>query len=162
MTEYILCVYTLYIIIPLPSATIICILLTRCNPIVRLFNGHYRTEGVSNNQHFVNESDFGAYPVQVRGHTHLHDSLESATFDMDMQQQTFFSRFPPILVLELSRFHYNQTTQQAEKIHDRLDFDLQLCVDRYLEENKEESCRRKKDVDQLRGRIKELETRLHW
>ena len=137
-------------------------LLTRCNPIVRLFNGHYRTEGVSNNQRFVNESDFGAYPVQVRGHTHLHDSLDSATFDMDMQQQTFFSRFPPILVLELSRFHYNQTTQQAEKIHDRLDFDLQLCVDRYLEENKEESCRKKKDVDQLRRRIKELENRLHW
>ncbi len=135
-------------------------LLYRCNPIVGLFNGHYRTEGVSNRQPFVNESDFGAYPVQVRGHTHLHDSLDSATFDMDMQQQTFFTRFPPILVLELSRFHYNQNTQQAEKVHDRLDFDLQLCVDRYLEENREESCRRKKEVDELRKRIKDLETRL--
>lgn len=132
----------------------------RDNPIVRLFNGHYKTEGINNDQPFSSESDFGAYPVQVRGHAHLHDSLECTTFDTEMQQQTFFSRFPPILVLELSRFQYNQATRQAEKVHDRLDFDLLLCVDRYLERNREESCRRKKEVDQLRSKARDLETRL--
>ena len=130
------------------------------NPIVKLFNGNYKTEGVNNDEAFINESDFGAYPVQVRGHTHLHESLESATFNTEMQQQTFFTRFPPILVLELSRFHFNQLTQQAEKIHDRLNFDLQLYVDRYLEENKAEACRRKAEVDQLRRKIEELSSRL--
>ena len=132
------------------------------NPIVRLFNGHYKTEGINNDKPFLSESDFGAFPVQVRGHAHLYDSLESATFDPEMQQQTFFTRFPPILVLELSRFQYNQATQQAEKVHDRLNFDLLLYVDRYLEENKAESCRRKIEVDQLRRKIKELDTRLDW
>lgn len=132
------------------------------NPIVKLFNGHFKTEGINNDKPFISESDFGAYPVQVRGHTHLHDSLESAAFDTEMQQQTFFTRFPPILVLELSRFQYNQATRQVEKVHDQLNFDPLLYVDRYLEENKAESCRRKIEVDQLRKKVKELETRLKW
>lgn len=127
---------------------------------MELFNGHYKTEGINNDKPFISESDFGAYPVQVRGHTHLHDSLESATFDTEMHQQTFFTRFPSILVLELSRFQYNQATRQAEKVHDQLLFDLQLYVDRYLEENKAESCRRKLEVDQLRKKMRELKTRL--
>ena len=125
---------------------------------MKLFNGHYRTEGINNDEPFLTESDFGAYPLQVRGHTHLHESLESATFDSEMDQQTFFTRFPSILVLELSRFQYNQATRQAEKVHDKLNFDLQLYVDRYLEENKLESCQRKMEVDRLRKKIRELET----
>lgn len=139
-----------------------CCCCCRGNPILELFNGHYRTEGINNDKPFISESDFGAYPIQVRGHTHLHDSLESATFNTDMQQQTFFTRFQPILVLELSRFQYNQTTKQAEKVHDQLDFDLQLYVDRYLVENKAESCQRKLEVDRLRKKRKELDTRLEW
>jgi hypothetical protein len=127
-----------------------------------LFNGHFKTEGINNDQPFISESDFGAYPVQVRGHTHLHNSLESATFDTEMQQQTFFTRFPPILVLELSRFQYNQATRQVEKVHDQLNFDQLLYVDRYLEENKAESCRRKMVVDELRRKAKELKMRLKW
>lgn len=129
---------------------------------MKLFNGHFKTEGINNDKPFISESDFGAYPVQVRGHTHLHDSLESAAFDTEMQQQTFFTRFPPILVLELSRFQYNQATRQVEKVHDRLNFDPLLYVDRYLEENKAESCRRKIEVDQLRRKVEELETKLKW
>ncbi len=132
------------------------------NPIVNLFNGHFKTEGINNDEHFISESDFGAFPVQVRSHAHLHDSLESATFDTEMQQQTFFTRFPPILVLELSRFQYNQVTRQVEKVHDPLNFDPLLYVDRYLEENKLECCRRKRELDALRKRISELEERLHW
>lgn len=128
---------------------------------MELFNGHFKTEGINNDKHFISESDFGAYPIRVRGNPHLHDSLEAATFDPEMQQQTFFTRFPPILVLELCRFQYNQATCQAEKVHDPLDFDPLLYVDRYLEENKSESCRRKKEVDRLRKKIRELQARLN-
>ena len=45
--------------------------------------------------------------------------------------QTWFTHLPPILVLELSRFQFNQTSGQAEKIHNPLDFQQQLFMDRY-------------------------------
>ena len=69
---------------------------------MNLFYGNCKTEGVNNNQRFVNEVKFGAYPVEVRGHTLLHDSLE-ATVHNEMGQETWFTRLPQILVLELSR-----------------------------------------------------------
>ena len=80
----------------------------RTNPIVELFNGHSKTEGVLNGQNFTNESRFGAFPVQVQGHTHLHDSLDASTYTAELNQETWFTRLPPILVLELSRFQFNQ------------------------------------------------------
>ena len=57
------------------------------NPVVRLFTGHCRTEGSLEGQTFVNESDFGAFPIQVQGHTHLHDSLEAACVSSEMGQE---------------------------------------------------------------------------
>ncbi len=57
------------------------------NPVLSLFNGRCRTEGVLDNEPFVNESTFGAFPVQVQGHSHLHDSLEAATCSHDMHQE---------------------------------------------------------------------------
>lgn len=77
-----------------------------------------------------------------------------------MGQKTFFTLFPPILVLELSRFQFNHVTKQVEKVHDQMNFDLELYVDRYLEENKKESIKRKMEVDKLRNKIRELNTRL--
>ena len=49
---------------------------------------------------------------------------------LNFDPQTWFTRLPPILVVELSRFKYNQTTGQAEKIHDQLSFDQILYMDR--------------------------------
>ena len=49
------------------------------------------TEGFLNDEPFVNHSQFGAFPVQVEGHTHLHDSLEAATVNNEMQQEVRFS-----------------------------------------------------------------------
>ena len=57
------------------------------NPVVKLFTGHCRTEGLLEGQMFVNESDFGAFPIQVQGHTHLHDSLEAACVSSEMGQE---------------------------------------------------------------------------
>lgn len=115
----------------------------RTNPMLDLFTGQCVTEGLSNEQHFVNESQFGAFPVQIEGHTHLHDSLEAATVNTEMNQEvqtplplfanflkTWFTRLPRVLVIELSRFNYNQTTGQTEKIHDQLHFDKTLFMDR--------------------------------
>ena len=45
--------------------------------------------------------------------------------------QTWFTHLPPILVLELSRFKFNQQNNQAEKIHDHFTFDRELFMDRY-------------------------------
>ena len=49
------------------------------------------TEGFLNDEPFVNHSQFGAFPVQVEGHTHLHDSLEAATVNNEMQQEVRLS-----------------------------------------------------------------------
>ena len=132
----------------------------RPNPIVELFNGHSKTEGVINGEKFTNESRFGAFPVQVHSHTHLHDSLDASTFTAELNQETWFTRLPPILVLELSRFQFNQARGQAEKVHDMLRFDTKMYLDRYLEKNKEEARRRRIDVKRLKEKLSELERRL--
>ena len=76
-----MCVYT--------CITVHCITYLHCshNPVVKLFTGHCRTEGLLEGQMFVNESDFGAFPIQVQGHTHLHDSLEAACVSSEMRQE---------------------------------------------------------------------------
>ena len=61
--------------------------LSSVNPIIELFTGECVTEGVINDQPFVNDSKFGAFPVQVEGNADLHDSLEAATVSREMQQE---------------------------------------------------------------------------
>lgn len=131
------------------------------NPIVTLFTGQCRNEGLTDDHPFVNESKFGAFPLQVQGYAHLHDSLEAAVVNHEMLQETWFTRLPPILVLELSRFKYNQQSSQAEKIHDPLLFDRTLYMDRYLEENKVVVREKRKDVKKLKERMKELQHKLN-
>lgn len=126
-----------------------------------LFNGHSKTEGINNGENFTNESSFGAFPVQVHGHTHLHDSLDASTYTAELKQETWFTRLPPILVLELSRFQFNQASGQAEKVHDVLRFDKKMCLDRYLERNKEETRRRRVDVKGLREKLNDFKGRLN-
>lgn len=62
-------------------------LLTRPNPMIQLFTGQCITQGELNGQPFVNHSRFGAFPVQIEGHTHLHDSLEAVTDNTEMKQE---------------------------------------------------------------------------
>ncbi len=64
-----------------------CYICCRPNPIINLFTGQCVTEGLLNDQPFVNKSQFGAFPVQVEGHTDLHDSLEAATVNNEIQQE---------------------------------------------------------------------------
>ncbi len=74
--------------------------------------------------------------------------------------QTWFTHLPPILVLELSRFQYNQKSSQAEKLHNPLVFDRQLFLDRYLDRNKVEVRQRRREVAHLRGKMSNLQKRL--
>ncbi|CAI8024839.1 Ubiquitin carboxyl-terminal hydrolase 25 [Geodia barretti] len=141
--------------------TICCSLaLSSPNPVVRLFTGHCQTEGLLEGQTFVNESDFGAFPIQVQGHAHLHDSLEAACVSSDMGQETWFTALPPILVLELSRFSFNQSSSTAEKLHSRLAFDQTLSMDRYLHRNREKVRLRRREVAALKHKLLELRRRL--
>ena len=64
------------------------------------------------------------------------------------------------MVLELSRFQFNQASGQAEKVHDLLRFDMKTCLDRYLEKNKGETQKRRVDVKRLKEKLSELEGRL--
>jgi len=75
--------------------------------------------------------------------------------------QAWFSHLPPVLVLELSRFKYNQKSGQAEKIHDAFTFDRQLFMDRYLVANKVESRQRRREVGKLKKKLADLEKRLN-
>ena len=72
---------------------------------MKLFTGHCRTEGLLEGQTFVNESDFGAFPIQVQGHTHLHDSLEAACVNSEMGQEVEDSSVN-IYMLSLSTYTF--------------------------------------------------------
>ncbi|XP_064407430.1 ubiquitin carboxyl-terminal hydrolase 28-like [Halichondria panicea] len=130
------------------------------NPMVQLFTGHCQREGTNNGEKFQHEEDFGALHVQVHDHTHIHECLGAYTFNPEVQQEAWFTSLPPILVLSLSRFKYNQNSGQAEKVHDKLQFDLQLSMDRYLEANRVESRRRRCEGVELQRRMTELKGKL--
>ncbi len=83
---------------------------------VELFTGHCQREGTNNGEKFQNEEDFGALHVQVQDHATVHDCLEAYTSTPEVAQEAWFTRLPPILVLSLSRFKYNQSSGQAEKV----------------------------------------------
>jgi ubiquitin carboxyl-terminal hydrolase 25/28 len=143
------------------------------NPVVKLFYGKCRTEGVNEGNRFTNESSFTSFPVQVRGHHDLHSCLEaslvqreiepvsnSETTSLKAEQETWFTRLPPILSIELSRFEFNQSEQKAEKIHDRLTFPQAIYMDRYLECNKVDVSARRETVYKLRHKLDILERQL--
>ena len=93
-----------------------------------------------------------------------HNNTQTECFDIvyahTLCPQTWFTVLPPILVLELSRFSYNQSSSMAEKLHSRLTFDLTLSMDRYLERNREEVRLRRKEVATLKHKLQELRKRL--
>lgn len=92
---------------------------------------------------FYNAETFGQLPLQVRGYGDIHESLEadmakgrieSVSGDETGQSglEQWFTRLPPVLTFELSRFQYNRHTTRSEKIHNRLEFPEMLYLDRYV------------------------------
>ena len=48
------------------------------NPMLDLFYGQYRADGINEGKGFSNEENFGQFPLQVNGFRDIHESLEAA------------------------------------------------------------------------------------
>jgi hypothetical protein len=147
------------------------------NPMSRLFYGKVLTEGSIHGDAFVREEAFGQWPLQVNTFTNIHESLENSTAhesldapplsSTDPQQQQplsgqerWFLRLPPVLFLELSRFHYNKERKTPEKIHNRLDFPERIFMDRYVADKKQITRQKREEVRALKEKRALLKTRL--
>ncbi|ELU07267.1 hypothetical protein CAPTEDRAFT_220394 [Capitella teleta] len=141
------------------------------NPMVQLFYGQFRTEGVHEGKSFSNEETFGQFPLQVEGVGDIHASLDAATargeienlnsdITMKSGQEQWFTRLPPVLTFELSRFQFNQALGRPEKIHNKLEFSELIFMDRYLEKNKNITRQKREEVKRLREELQDYHRKL--
>ncbi|XP_060064125.1 ubiquitin carboxyl-terminal hydrolase 25-like isoform X1 [Ylistrum balloti] len=142
------------------------------NPMVELFYGQYRAEGTNEGKGFSNDETFGQFPLQVNGFRDVHESLEAATAPGVIEtisgnttqtsgQELWFTRLPPVLTFELSRFQFNQQLGRPEKIHNKIEFPQVIYMDRYMCCNKIETRHRREQVKKLREELSILNTRLN-
>ncbi|XP_054717364.1 ubiquitin carboxyl-terminal hydrolase 25-like [Uloborus diversus] len=138
------------------------------NPMLDLFYGHCLSEGLNEGRTFCNEETFGQYPLQVNGFANIHESLEAAmsqdieSYDVLSKsgQESWFTRLPPVLLFELSRFQFNQQLGRTEKIHNKLDFPEIMFMDRYMEQNKSTTRSIREKVRRLKAERHELQIQL--
>ncbi|XP_042813367.1 ubiquitin carboxyl-terminal hydrolase 28 isoform X8 [Panthera tigris] len=107
------------------------------NPMVQLFYGTFLTEGVREGKPFCNNETFGQYPLQ-----------------------RWFTKLPPVLTFELSRFEFNQSLGQPEKIHNKLEFPQIIYMDRYMYKSKELIRSKRECIRKLKEEIKVLQQKL--
>ncbi|KAM4849467.1 ubiquitin carboxyl-terminal hydrolase 28 isoform X3 [Urocitellus parryii] len=141
------------------------------NPMVQLFYGTFLTEGVREGKPFCNNETFGQYPLQVNGYHNLHECLEGAMVEGDIEllpsehsvkygQERWFTKLPPVLTFELSRFEFNQSLGQPEKIHNKLEFPQIIYMDRYMYRSKELIRNKRENIRKLKEEIKVLQQKL--
>lgn len=138
------------------------------NPMLNLFYGHYLSEGQNEGRMFRNEETFGQYPLQVNGFSNIHESLEAAMAQeiescnvmTKSGQESWFTRLPPIMLFELSRFQFNQQLGRPEKIHNKLEFPEIMCMDRYMEQNKATTRAIREQVRKLKEERDKLQKQL--
>lgn len=139
------------------------------NPMYSLFYGQVRIEGRNLGVDFSRTEQFGQWPLQVNGYKDIHESLEASTASENIDsgtgvergnQERWFTNLPPVLFLELSRFHFNTNRGVAEKINNVLDFPEVMYLDRYLEENKERTREKREQVRKLKERRDKLNKEL--
>ncbi|NWS47789.1 UBP28 hydrolase, partial [Probosciger aterrimus] len=141
------------------------------NPMVQLFYGTFLTEGVHEGNTFSKIETFGQYPLQVNGYRNLNECLEGAMVEGEMQEATtsrsgkyrqerWFTKLPPVLTFELSRFEYNQSLGQPEKIHTKLEFPQTIYMDRYLYCSKELIQMKREEVKRLNEKLVILQQKL--
>ncbi|XP_076800590.1 ubiquitin carboxyl-terminal hydrolase 28-like isoform X3 [Clavelina lepadiformis] len=135
------------------------------NPMVELFYGISKTVGINNGNSFEQEHSFGILPLCIKGRKNLHESLEYTTarghYDPALtSQEVWFTKLPPVLTFQLSRFHFNQSTGRAEKIHDRLSFPSILYMDRYLDCNMQVTREKREKVRGLRSQLRKHKVNL--
>uniref|UniRef100_A0A452HVH4 ubiquitinyl hydrolase 1 n=1 Tax=Gopherus agassizii TaxID=38772 RepID=A0A452HVH4_9SAUR len=141
------------------------------NPMVQLFYGTFLTEGVHEGKTFSKIETFGQYPLQVNGYRNLNECLEGAMVEGEIEplpsdqsvkygQERWFTKLPPVLTFELSRFEFNQSLGQPEKIHNKLEFPQIIYMDRYLYSSKEIIQRKREETRKLRKQIAILQQKL--
>ncbi|XP_014805065.1 PREDICTED: ubiquitin carboxyl-terminal hydrolase 28 isoform X3 [Calidris pugnax] len=138
------------------------------NPMVQLFYGTFLTEGVHEGKTFSKLETFGQYPLQVNGYHNLSECLEGAMVEGEMDgaqavtygQERWFTKLPPVLTFELSRFEFNQSLGQPEKIHTRLEFPQTIYMDRYLYCRKELVQRKREEMKRLKEEMVVLQQKL--
>ncbi|NWU71651.1 UBP28 hydrolase, partial [Pterocles burchelli] len=141
------------------------------NPMVQLFYGTFLTEGVHEGNTFSKIETFGQYPLQVNGYRNLNECLEGAMVEGEMDEATasqsvkygqerWFTKLPPVLTFELSRFEFNQSLGQPEKIHTKLEFPQTIYMDRYLYSSKELIQMKREEMKRLKEKMVMLQQKL--
>ncbi|XP_064896145.1 ubiquitin carboxyl-terminal hydrolase 28 isoform X3 [Columba livia] len=138
------------------------------NPMVQLFYGTFLTEGVHEGNTFSKIEAFGQYPLQVNGYRDLAECLAGAMVEGELEapqapaygQQRWFTKLPPVLTFELSRFEFNQSLGQPEKIHTRLEFPRTIYMDRYLYSSKELIQTKREELKRLKEKMVVLQQKL--
>lgn len=142
------------------------------NPMVELFYGRFLAVGVLEGKKFENTEMFGQYPLQVNGFKDLHECLEAAMIEGEIEslhsaensarsgQEHWFTELPPVLTFELSRFEFNQALGRPEKIHNKLEFPSILYMDRYMDRNREITRIKREEIRRLKEHLTLLQQRL--
>uniref|UniRef100_A0A8I5T5N9 Ubiquitin carboxyl-terminal hydrolase 25 n=2 Tax=Pongo abelii TaxID=9601 RepID=A0A8I5T5N9_PONAB len=141
------------------------------NPMVELFYGRFLAVGVLEGKKFENTEMFGQYPLQVNGFKDLHECLEAAMIEGEIEslhsensgksgQEHWFTELPPVLTFELSRFEFNQALGRPEKIHNKLEFPQVLYLDRYMHRNREITRIKREEIKRLKDYLTVLQQRL--
>ncbi|NXF09286.1 UBP28 hydrolase, partial [Smithornis capensis] len=141
------------------------------NPMVQLFYGTFLTEGVHEGNTFSKIETFGQYPLQVNGYRNLNECLEGAMVEGELEEATasqsvkygqerWFTKLPPVLTFELSRFEFNQSLGQPEKIHTKLEFPQTIYMDRYLYCNKDLIQLKREEMKRLKEKMVALQQKL--
>ncbi|NXM38257.1 UBP28 hydrolase, partial [Gymnorhina tibicen] len=141
------------------------------NPMVQLFYGTFLTEGVHEGNTFSKIETFGQYPLQVNGYWNLNECLEGAMVEGEMDEATtsqsvkygqerWFTKLPPVLTFELSRFKFNQSLGQPEKIHTKLEFPQTIYMDRYLYCNKDLIQKKREEIKRMKEKMVTLQQKL--
>ncbi|NXI39360.1 UBP25 hydrolase, partial [Galbula dea] len=141
------------------------------NPMVELFYGRFLAVGVLEGKKFENTEMFGQYPLQVNGFKDLHECLEAAMVEGEIEslhsensaksgQEHWFTELPPVLTFELSRFEFNQALGRPEKIHNKLEFPPILYLDRYMHKNREITRIKRDEIKRLKEYLTVLQQRL--
>ncbi|XP_029030412.1 ubiquitin carboxyl-terminal hydrolase 25 isoform X2 [Betta splendens] len=142
------------------------------NPMVELFYGRFLAVGVLEGKQFENTEMFGQYPLQVNGFKDLHECLEAAMIEGEIEslhsaensarsgQEHWFTELPPVLTFELSRFEFNQALGRPEKIHNKLEFPFMLYMDRYMDRNRDLTRIKREEIRRLKEHLTLLQQRL--
>uniref|UniRef100_H2ZYR3 Ubiquitin carboxyl-terminal hydrolase 25 n=1 Tax=Latimeria chalumnae TaxID=7897 RepID=H2ZYR3_LATCH len=148
------------------------ILQRKKNAVVGIFGGGLLEAGVNKGKQFENTELFGQYPLQVNGFKDLHECLEAAMVEGEIEslhsensaksgQEHWFTELPPVLTFELSRFEFNQALGRPEKIHHKLEFPPVLYMDsRYMDKNREITRIKRDEIKRLKEHLTVLQQRL--